>query len=319
MKTLSDALQKVQQRAISLAPVDIDTRVDRYHYRFDGNAARAIPFGADGHPLLLHDLALRQLTSRIGVPLEYLRRCPRALAELNVNYFSQEGPYKRESQFRTIRGNQVRAILSESYAPFDDADLLPMVAAALGDDDVQVQLMDLSDHHSHFRILFPRLETEAKPGDVIRAGIHISNSEVGLRGVIVESIAYRLVCTNGLVSPFRTSRISARHVGNPNRLREFVRTAVSEAKSNIPQLLDAYKATVHHRIEEPVKLIERTANEGGLSQEQMRRILQSLTHEEDSDSLYGVINAFTRAAQGETTLEDRYQFERVGSSLLRLA
>ncbi|MNT89809.1 hypothetical protein D3C72_2306020 [compost metagenome] len=68
-----------------------------------------------------------------------------------------------------------------------------------------------------------------------------------------------------------------------------------------------------------MKLIERTANEGGLSQEQMRRILQSFTLEEDSDSLYSVINAFTRAAQGEASLEERYQFERVGASLLRLA
>lgn len=319
MKTLQEAVRKVQERASFLTPVDTITRLDRFQYKFDGPSVTMVPFTPDGKPLLMHDLALRQLASRVGVPLDYIRRCPGSLAALNLNYWVQDGSaYKREGLLRTVHGNQVRALLSESYTPIDDVDIFPLIADALENDETQVQLMDFSPTHTHIRILFPRIEAEARPGDIIRGGLHISNSEVGLRSVQVESLVYRLVCANGLTRPERSSRISARHIGNPARIKDFIVAAVREAREGTQQLVETFKASVYRGIDEPLKLIEKTADDGKLTQEQFQRILSSFAAEGEDPSLFGVVNAFTHAAKAEDTVESRYQVERVGASLLRL-
>ena len=314
--SLTRTLEAVETRARLLAPVDLTTRLDRFQYQFDGNAVRALPFGG-GQPLLLHDLALRQLASRVQVPIDYLKRCPKNLADLNLGYWTQQTPVRRESLFRTIQGNQVRSIHTDSYQPFDDVDVLPLVAEALGDDEVQVQLFNQDDNYTHLRLVFPRMVAEARPGDYLYGAIHISNSETGLRSVQISSLVYRLVCTNGLVRPETTSKVAARHIGNPARMRDFIANAVREAKLGTVRLVEEFKASVHRTLEEPLKLIERTAAEGSLTQEQFQRILTSFATEGDT-TLYGAINAFTHAAQAEPTVEARYQMERTGAQLLRL-
>ena len=314
--SLTRTLEAVETRARLLAPIDLTTRLDCFQYQFDGNAVRAIPFGG-GQPLLLHDLALRQLASRVQVPIDYLKRCPKNLADLNLGYWTQQTPVRRESLFRTIQGNQVRSIHTDSYQPFDDVDVLPLVAEALGDDEVQVQLFNQDDNYTHLRLIFPRQVAEARPGDYLYGAIHISNSETGLRSVQISSLVYRLVCTNGLVRPETTSKVAARHIGNPARMRDFIANAVKEAKLGTVRLVEEFKASVHRTLEEPIKLIERTAAEGSLTQEQFQRILTSFATEGDT-TLYGAINAFTHAAQAEPTVEARYQMERTGAQLLRL-
>ena len=37
------------------------------------------------------------------------------------------------------------------------------------------------------------------PGDIVQAGVMISNSEVGLGAVSIQPLVYRLVCTNGMI------------------------------------------------------------------------------------------------------------------------
>lgn len=319
MQSTITTLRKVEERARTLAPVDITRNIDRFEYRFHGNTVEMKPLSDSGQPLLMHDLALRQVCSRVGVPYQYLRKCPPALAWQNLNFWIQNGNYNRQALVRTVSGTQVRAVLSDSFTPLDDTDVFPLVLDALGDEEAEVQFLDFSPTHTHCRILFPRLRTEARKNDIIQAGIHISNSEVGQRSLQVESLVYRLVCTNGLTSAERNSMMTARHVGNPARLRDFITNAVTDAKAGTQRLMERFKQTVHHRLDDPLKLIERTAGDGNLSQEQLQRVLSSFAFEGDDATLYGVVNAFTHAAQAESTVEDRYQLERLGSSLLRLS
>lgn len=52
----------------------------------------------------------------------------------------------------------------------------------------------------YIKVVNERIQTEVVPGDIVQAGILISNSEVGMGSVSVKPLIYRLVCTNGMVA-----------------------------------------------------------------------------------------------------------------------
>ena len=52
---------------------------------------------------------------------------------------------------------------------------------------------------ANLKVVNHRLEMEVRKGDIVQAGVMISNSEVGLGAVSIQPLVYRLVCTNGMV------------------------------------------------------------------------------------------------------------------------
>ena len=59
-----------------------------------------------------------------------------------------------------------------------------------------------------------RLQDEVRPGDVVQAGVSISNSEIGRGAVNVCPMLYRLVCTNGMtVTNNAVSKMRRTHSG----------------------------------------------------------------------------------------------------------
>ena len=65
----------------------------------------------------------------------------------------------------------------------------------------------------YIKVVNERIQTEVVPGDIVQAGILISNSEVGMGSVSVKPLIYRLVCTNGMVADVGVGK---RHVGRIN-------------------------------------------------------------------------------------------------------
>ena len=51
----------------------------------------------------------------------------------------------------------------------------------------------------YIKVVNPRLQADVVPGDVVQAGVIISNSETGLGSVTIQPLIYRLVCSNGMV------------------------------------------------------------------------------------------------------------------------
>jgi hypothetical protein len=316
MPDMTSIVTQVRARAEKMTPVDVAAQLDRYQYKFEGNTVAMVPFTEGSKPLLMHDLALKQLSARIGVPYQYLKKCPGQLAALNLNYWAQNAPIAKETLFRTVNQNQVRAVLSQNYTALDDQDVIPMLADVLGDDEIQVQAADFGTDATHLRIVFPRTSQEVRVNDVVQTGLHFSNSEVGLRAVRVEALVYRLVCSNGAVRAEATTKTSIRHVGDPKRLKDFIHNAVQDAKSAGEELVRAFKASLEHQLNDPEKFIERVAASGGLTQDQFKSILNGWAVEGSEPTLFGVVNGITRAAQWEPTFEDRYTLERFGTALL---
>ena len=56
----------------------------------------------------------------------------------------------------------------------------------------------MTENRLYLKVVNHRLEMEVRKGDIVQAGVMISNSEVGLGAVSIQPLIYRLVCLNGM-------------------------------------------------------------------------------------------------------------------------
>ena len=63
----------------------------------------------------------------------------------------------------------------------------------------------------YLKVVHAGIAFEVAPGDVVQAGVVVSNSEVGCGMLSVQPLAFRLVCSNGLIASDRMLRKT--HVG----------------------------------------------------------------------------------------------------------
>jgi hypothetical protein len=182
-----------------------------------------------------------------------------------------------------------------------------------------------------------RLELEVQKGDVVQAGIVISNSEVGLGALKVEPLIYRLICTNGMIAQdyskkryhvgrnaeegeayelFRDETLKADDRAFFLKVQDTVRAAVDVAK--FAMIVDRMREATEQRIEgNPVKAVEVASNHLGFSKEESSGILQHLIQGGDL-SAYGLLNAITRTSQDVENYDRSTELERDGSKVLSL-
>jgi hypothetical protein len=82
-------------------------------------------------------------------------------------------------------------------------------AAALPD--ARFESTELTPTRLYLKVVTPRVQIEIQPGDIVQAGVVISNSEVGQGTLSVQPLVYRLICRNGLIAADRAMRKT--HVG----------------------------------------------------------------------------------------------------------
>ncbi len=146
----------------------------------------------------------RQVASALGIPAKYYdlmqAQKPELLAE-NVNSWFSDKPSSYMVRSMDYGAGQVaRALLSERYRRIDNMEIatavLPMFA---GNDQYEVMSCEVTENRLYLKVVNHRLEMEVRRGDIVQAGVMISNSEVGLGAVSIQPLVYRLVCTNGMV------------------------------------------------------------------------------------------------------------------------
>jgi len=286
----------------------------------------------------VNPVAHQQIAARLGIPLAYYDRmreeAPHLLAN-NVNIWLHREPETR--LLRTLRGN-VRAFLSDRYRPLDNASLLAHVLPVLADiPEARVESSALTESRLYLKVVAPRVEGEVKKGDVVQAGVLITNSEVGKGALSVQPLVFRLVCLNGLVIP--DSRVRANHIGRRLdqesldvyaddtlraddqavmlKLRDTVRAAVDQAI--FAKRLDTMRgAAESDKLTAPVKAIEKLGDKFGLLQSETDAVLTRLIEGGDL-SQWGVLNAVTRAAQDVESYDRSTELEAVGGRILTLS
>lgn len=285
-------------------------------------------------------LARRQLADKLNIPYAYFERMREqqpALLDRNVNTWLQSDGDTR--MLRTLDGD-VRAVLSDRYRRLDNYDLADSVLPILQQlPDVLFESVELTETRMYLKCVTPRVFVELAPGDVVQAGVAISNSEVGQGTLSVQPLLYRLVCRNGLIAADRTLRKT--HVGRSLatedegvvvyqddtlraddkafflKVRDVVQAAVSEA--TFRQTAAKLQKTMGIRLTgDPVKSVEVLAQRYALNDAERTGVLRHLiAHGELSG--YGLVNAVTHYSQEIDDYDRATDFEALGGRLIELA
>ena len=316
MASFKNVLETVETRFAEMNPVDRYAQLNRFRFKVEDNRCNLIPLKESKSPitekLTLQEHALQQLCTRVGVPFVYLKKCPPALQELNVAWFMQNAEEEKDVMLRIVRENKVRAIMSDRYAPFDDMELFRILAEFM-DGTENVVLESFEEKSSHVSITWPSSKVELQPGDVVEQGIHVANSEVGLRSVTIIGFVYRLKCKNGLVS--KEKKGGFRHIGDPERIRSNIRQVIDDVKNDAGRLVEKFKMSIVKQIEQPMELIDKLAEENGLTQEEYQSILNSFLSQ-PSKNLFGVVNAVSNSAQAIPDVDRRVEMEAIAGDTL---
>lgn len=286
--------------------MDITEAADRF---------RLLPDNEPDMSFNMSDLFHRQMGASLGIPAKYYDKMREDYPELlarNINGWFGHEPSKHT--IRTLDGT-ARAFLSDRYRRIDNYGIAKATLPVIGEmPDAKVESCEVTDNRMYLKVVNPRLEAEVQKGDIVQAGIMISNSEVGLGSVTVMPLVYRLVCLNGMIvndygqrkyhigreveeswELFSDATLEAEDNAFMLKLADIVRTAVDEAKFGmvVDKLREAAKVKITAHIPQVVEL---TAKQYGFTKNEEPDILQHLITGGDL-SLYGLSSAVTRASQ----------------------
>lgn len=282
-----------------------------------------------------------QIAGRLKIPKQYYDRmrteAPALLAQ-NVNTWFQRHPEKR--MVRTLDGD-VRAFLSHRYRPLDNFDLANVVLPQFADMDMQVQSCEVTESHLYLKVVTEAI-TATVVGDIVQAGLVVSNSEIGCGSLRVEPMLYRLACLNGMISAdhsmkkYHTGR-SAWGDADENggaaefftddtrraddkafwmKVRDTVRGALNE--TTFRKMVKSVEVAAGREIDsDPVKVVERVAERYQLPEAEQGGILKHLTKGGDL-SQWGLVNAITRYSQDVEGYERATDLERLGGDVIAL-
>ena len=203
-------------------------------------------------PLEIQQTAHQQIGTYLDIPSKYydrmLQRDP-ALLSYNVNRWFQKEP--EQKLLRTMDG-KARAFLSNRYRRIDNLDIARVVLPIIGEmEGARFESCEITDDRMYLKVVNPRLQAEVVPGDIVQAGIMISNSETGLGAVNIQPLIYRLVCSNGMVvneAGTRRAHIGRVNTTDVNFALYSQQTLDAEDRAFVLKIQDTVRAAVDEEI-----------------------------------------------------------------------
>jgi Domain of unknown function (DUF932) len=296
--------------------------------------------GLSGAEYGVTNLARRQLADKLKIPFAYFERMREGQPDLldhNVNTWLQADADRR--LVRTLDG-EVRAVLSDRYRRLDNFDLADdVIPILLRLDGARFESVELTETKMYLKVITPRVTFEVAPGDIVQAGVVVSNSEVGCGTLSVQPLIYRLVCQNGLIASdhalrkthvgrslasdedsltvFRDDTLAADDRAFFLKVRDVVEAAVSDA--TFRQVAMKLQSTRDIRLTgDPVKTVEVLANRYSFNDIERAGVLRHLVAGGDL-SAYGLVNAVTHYSQDVDDYDRATEFEALGGKLIELA
>ena len=299
-------LENVFNRVDALSQNCFDQNVNVNDLSFDN--LDSVSIAGESHPL--KTIAQRSITWRLGIPFQYLRKCPPEIQSLNLNYWIEHE--KNEQLFFRFDGREVRAIFTPKYKPVDNFEVCERLDSMGYGPDTQVQC-SLDPGFMSLSILDGKKAFEIN-GDKFKPGISISNSEVGL-GIFVDSCIYPQV---GL---HKWNGFKDRNHLHPTVMYQ-PRSWMSSRRpwTKFPYELGAQKhkigLSMESPVDDPMKTIESFNRQFNLNQPQ-KEAVEWAWPQEMGDNMFAVVNTYTRASQfKDLSAENSYQLQRVGGNIL---
>lgn len=273
--------------------------------------------------------AMGQACQKLGMPTAYFKRCPPALQDAQFNHWARMAHIGREftradherEEAWTLRckNGSVRGVLSPKYGKLDNAQLLQALLPVLKGTRYQVGLIQLTDEAFHLRLIEPTVGREVLPQDRLLVGVHIANSEVGLRAVTVDAVVFRLVCTNGLVRRVNHKSLLHQrhiHVSEP-KFAGLLERAVSEATVVAAGFIEQMALATKAVVPDPMAAVEVLGQAWGLPKNTVEQVQFALHGEGTGQhhTLYDLTNAVTLTAQ-RLGPDERFHLETLAGLLV---
>ena len=285
----------------------VDRNVDVPSIEFDSLELMRI----SGEVHALRPVAQRSMSARLGIPYQYLARCPQEIQAQNLNHWIKLE--KHEQLFFRFDGNDVRAIFTPRYVPVDNFEVFERLDALGYSPDTKIQCfldqefmaLSIPDGKKSFDI----------NGDKFTPGISISNSEVGLASLSISAFVLRLICTNGLISKSDVSA-SYRHVST-KILSEFP-NVMEKVSLELGNQRHQLKISMDSVVANPESTMINFNRQFQLNQVEQEAVEWGWGFE-IGDRMFNIIQAYTKGAQQkDLTAESSFKLSRTGGNILAM-
>jgi hypothetical protein len=266
----------------------------------------AVTVEVAGVTLGLSSLALKQLSSELGIPANYLVKCPATLQAQNMAHW--QGELSSRKRIATVIGqDHIQAITSPNFEPVANAPIFDALVELVGHGDNSKLSLDTFEHSwESTRIsltygdLVHRVEnayyqTGAEVGDLVRGGVAFTNSMTAAVETEIEPFVLRIACLNGMLSPvFGGDRAQFRYRRKDGPPDVWLRDAVDAIGEQYESLFVALDTAAQAVLDDPQRAIrDQIRSIPGPMREEVVNAYQ----EEPMPTVWGVANAITRAAR----------------------
>lgn len=344
MKTGIDMVEmanKILEDNKSKADYIVDTRLlEMEAYKTNITLKMLDSGGVDKiEPMDINGIAHGQIGSRLNIPAAYYNKMltsnPGLLAE-NVNTWFRQEPAQR--MIRTVSGT-ARAFLSNRYRRIDNHEIFEAVYPVLRKmEGARFESCHLTDKRMYIKVVNTRLETEVSVGDIVQAGVIISNSEVGHGSVNVQPLIMRLVCMNGMIvndAATKKNHLGRVNTGDENyqlysdetlaaddhafllKIKDTVEAAVSETRFN--QVVDLMREAAGAKItsKDIPAVVKLASKDFKLNENEENGVLNQFILD-NNFTLYGLSNAVTRYSQDVDCYDRATELESIGYDILNM-
>jgi hypothetical protein len=244
----------------------------------------------------------------------------------------------------------LRAVLSPTFHPIDDELVFNRLEQKYGSkvDELAFMRNHLSkkakwgnDHANHYtlvsrepinmgpidrdnsdenvRRIYDLAEREGKlpTADFVYNGYHMRNSEVGFTAITIDEFSFRLICLNGAMICVGDSRLMYRqHRPIDNDVLD---RQLGDVFANGPARWEVTRRNMAHLrtlvLDEPKKTLEAQLKK--MEAPKHFQVAAAKAFDlEPLPTMFGVLQAITRAAQGYDDMDQRFEFEALGGRLL---
>jgi len=270
----------------------------------------------------MSDTAFTQLCTRLGVPAKYVKKCmDNGKSELALqNFHAWADDFNGGMLVREYDG-VARAVLSDSYEPFDSHKLLRALSYTVDTDRFIPTQVLLSADRLHIRFVdYTPLPVSDGTGSPLFAGFIVDSSDVGRGSLNMKFFIYRSVCKNGMAitslggTLFRQSHIGEKMTDSKiavfNRafmdIDRLTNMSVDLIRENGKRMLKDYELKMYlEKAKREMKLSEKSVDKlSGL-------VCDGGTY---APTMWGFINGITELAQ-DFTLDTRIDMENWAGNL----
>ena len=306
---MTSTLGEVMDRVVAMSANCHDSLVPVEQIEFESLDTVRI----DGACYGMRPLAQRAICNRLSLPYSYVNRCPADMQAQQLDYWLTH--QKNKELFLRFDGREVRAAFTKRYVPVDNIAILDALEHQGYGPNTEVEF---SLDKNFMSLSIPNQDSEmVVSSDRLRAGVNISNSEVGLSCFSVSAYFLRLACTNGLIITDKRMAGSFRHVSPKilERLPELLNNANQGSQTTQEQIQIAMDSAV----DDPQSTMQTFNRQFQLGDMEGEAVQWGWDQGEGAQNMWGIVNAYTKGAQYDALpSESSHRLQKVGGEILEL-